>query len=98
MSTVTITKINAISLGKIIAIVYGVLGLIFGLFGVLFLLSQFLAPITTMEIISISMVFLLMPVMNIIIGFIAGVVIALIFNFMSRYTGGLELEIEEIVK
>lgn len=98
MSTVTITKVNPISLGKIIAIIYGVLGLVFGFFAILFLLTLFVAPIATMEILSILMVLLLIPLMNVIIGFITGVIIALIFNFISRYTGGLELEMEEIAK
>lgn len=76
--------------------IYGVLGLIFGFFGVLLVATQFLAPIAATEMIIISIMFLLTPIINIIIGFISGVIIAHIFNFTNRYTDGLKLEVQEI--
>jgi hypothetical protein len=96
MKKVNITKINPLSLGKTIALITGVIGLFFGLVGILFAGTQIMGGIGTTETIVILSMVLLAPVIYGILGFITGLIAAIIFNTASGYIGGLEMEIEEI--
>lgn len=95
MPIINITKINPLSLGKVVAIITGVIGLFFGAMGILFAGLYTIAPIEIMEIVPMMAAFLMIPVIYAVFGFIAGSIVAIIFNFISKYIGGLELEIEE---
>lgn len=95
MPIINITKINPLSLGKVVAIITGVIGLFFGAMGILFMGLYTIAPIEIMEIVPMMAAFLMIPVIYAVFGFIAGIIVAIIFNFISKYIGGLELEIEE---
>jgi hypothetical protein len=95
MVEVNITKINPFSLGKVIALITGVIGLFFGLVGILFAGTQTMGSIGTTEIIAILSMVLLAPLIYGILGFITGLIAATIFNASSGYIGGLEIEIEE---
>ncbi|WMW25197.1 hypothetical protein RE474_00320 [Methanolobus sediminis] len=96
MKNVNITKINPLSLGKVIGLVTGVIGFFFGLTGILFMGAQTTAGIGAAEIIAILSMVLLAPVIYGIMGFITGLIAAIIFNAASGYIGGLEMEIEEV--
>ncbi|MDY0388683.1 MAG: hypothetical protein RBT65_16485 [Methanolobus sp.] len=95
MPIINITKINPLSLGKVVAIISGVIDLFFGAMGILFMGLYTIAPIEIMEIVTIMAAFLMIPVIYAVFGFIAGIIVAIVFNFISKYIGGLELEIEE---
>jgi|GEM_PF-6621860 hypothetical protein len=51
MPTMHITKINPVSLGKLVAIISGVIGLFFGIFGILFMGAQSIGPMEIMIIV-----------------------------------------------
>lgn len=95
MPIINITKINPLSLGKVVSIITGVIGLFFGAMGILFAGLYTIAPIEIREIVPMMAAFLMIPVIYAVFGFIAGIIVAIIFNFISKYIGGLELEIEE---
>nr|WP_321498183.1 hypothetical protein [uncultured Methanolobus sp.] len=96
MTKVSVTKISPLSLGKVIALVTGVIGFFFGLFGLLFMGVQTAAGIGTSEIVAMLSMVLLAPIIYAIFGLITGLIAAIVFNEASGFIGGLELEIEEI--
>jgi hypothetical protein len=95
MTNVSITKLNSFSLGKIIALVAGISGFFFGFSWILLMGSQAIELGTRELMIMLAMV-LIIPIIYGIIGFITGLIAAIIFNAVSGYIGGLEMEIEEI--
>lgn len=95
-----IRRIGVLSLAKISAVLHGTMGLIFG---IIFALASLLGgafgqaarDAAAPKIISVLFGFgaiLLMPLLYAIVGFLIGVVSALVYNFVAKATGGLELE------
>ncbi|AFV22641.1 hypothetical protein Mpsy_0430 [Methanolobus psychrophilus R15] len=91
-----VRKIGVLSLGKITGVIYAVMGLIFGV----------IIAITSLTVGSMMysqeagrMLFgvwaiIALPIFYGVLGFIGGVITALIFNVVTGVIGGLELEIE----
>jgi hypothetical protein len=95
MKKVSITKVNSLSLGKVMALVAGVSGLFFGFSWMLLMGSQAI-ELEARELMMMLAMILIIPVIYGIIGFITGLIAAIIFNSVSGYIGGLEMEVEEI--
>ena len=91
-----ITKIGVLSLGKIMGIIYAILGLIFGAIMTLFSLA--VGPMMYSQGAE-GMLFgagaiIVLPVFYGILGFLSGIITALVFNAVTGIIGGLELEVE----
>jgi ABC-type phosphate transport system permease subunit len=104
MSTVTrIKRIDPLQLGKILAVIYGLLSLIFVVpFFLMFLAASafsgagrngFEAPTIMISGFGLMMI-IIMPIMYAVMGFIAGVVGAFIYNVVAKWIGGIEVEFE----
>ncbi len=96
MGTRYIKKIGVLSLGKILAVLYAIMGLLLALFLVLLPL-----PMSTMMHSSVAGgplfgtgAIIALPIIYGVMGFIAGIIMALVFNVASGVIGGLEVEIE----
>ncbi len=95
---VKLTKIGVLSLGKFQAIFMFIFGLIFAIFYVIIekavipLISTYSA--TTPKGIGF-LALILFPVIYAIIGFVTGVIMALLYNLISKFLGGIDLEFEE---
>jgi len=82
-----VTRIRSFSIfqtGKLLAVLYGFLTVIFMLF---FIVMLFVNP---KEALPMLLMVVLYPVM----GFIGGIILAVLYNFASRLVGGLELTLE----
>jgi hypothetical protein len=91
-----IKSIAPIQLGKMMALTYGVLGL---LFCPLFLIASFFASHVQNQQRFGMMAFgtgfaLLMPVIYGAFGFIFGIIGAFIYNVIAKWIGGIEVEVE----
>lgn len=93
-----IQRIGVLSLGKIVGALYGGLGLIagafltlFSLFGLLFSMGNRLGQ-QEMALLGIGAIVFL-PLLYGALGFIGGVLSAVIYNFAAGVVGGLELEV-----
>lgn len=94
-------KITPLQLGKMLAIIYGLGSLILIPFFLLFTLLASLAPtpmggnpaMPVMLGMGIGMM-VLMPIMYALMGFITGLIGALIYNLVARWIGGIEVEVE----
>ncbi|GEM_PF-2130545 len=110
MTTATITKINPISLGKNVAIIFGIMSFLFGMFWSVFLplLIKVLAPVLEAnhgyaiaiiygesEIQTTLITLLKMSLISGVIGLILGVIVAVIYNFICVHTSGVELEFKQ---
>jgi len=86
-----IKKVNVLKMGFIMAVVYGILSvvifLIIGVFGL---------AIQGQSLGLLLMVF--MPVIYAIVGFIGGIIMGALYNIVSKWLGGIEVEVEEIEK
>ncbi len=96
MATRYVNRIGVLSLGKILAVVYGTLGLIFG---ILITSTSLLIGPGMYGSGSGGMLFgaaavITLPVFYGIIGFVSGVITAWIFNAATGVIGGLEIEVE----
>jgi hypothetical protein len=94
-------KIGMISLAKISAVIYAFLGLVVGLFiaaavalgamaGSMF--SDSLSPLLGIAF-GIGAI-ILCPIFYGVLGFLAGLIGAALYNWVAGYTGGIELELE----
>jgi len=86
-----IKKINILKLAFLMATIYGILSavifLIVGLFGI------------AIEGQAIGLLLaILMPIMYAFAGFIGGLIMGALYNLVSKWIGGLEVEVEEIEK
>jgi len=91
-------KIGVLSMGRISAWIYGIMGLIFGL---LFSLITLLGMVVgggyndRSGILGLFFglgAFVIFPIFYAILGFLCGLLTAFIYNLVARYSGGLELE------
>jgi len=103
MSTVTrIKRIDPLQLGKMLAVIYGLLSLIFVPFFLMFAAAtMFSSPahngIPTPVMISAGfglVMIIIMPIMYAVMGFIADVLGAFIYNVVAKWIGGIEMEFE----
>ncbi|MBW3564023.1 MAG: hypothetical protein KY459_04805 [Acidobacteria bacterium] len=91
-----VRKVGAVSLGKIMGIIYAVFGLIVG---VLLALVSLMWGAEGAEAFGGMMMggfsaIIIAPIVYGITGFIAGIISALIYNVAAGWVGGIELEIE----
>ena len=93
-----VKKIRAVSLGKMLGVMYGIMGLIFG--GLITIFAILGSSLFTSEkdfggiFFGIGAIILL-PVIYGVLGFILGVIFGWIYNVAARWTGGLEVDILE---
>lgn len=97
MATRHISKIGVLSLGKILGAIYAIMGLIFG--AIMTLTSLITGPVMYGPGVQ-SMFFgaaaiIILPVFYGVLGFIGGIITALIFNAATGFIGGLEIEVED---
>lgn len=91
-----IKKIGALSLGKIAAALYFIFGIIMAILVVV--LKKIAVNLPNIEsLTAFSQLtpgqILIIPIWQLVIGFIAGVVIALLYNLLAKYIGGIKIEI-----
>ena len=93
-------RIGPVSAGKVLGVMYFVLGLIMGLIGVLFSLATsayFGDFFGDSSMFSMAFGFgsiLILPFINAILGFIQGVITAWLYNLIARILGGIRLELQ----
>ena len=94
-------RIGPLSLGKIMGILYAVLGLLMGfIFSAVALFGALLgAAFSNSSEPFVGLIFgfgavIAMPILYGVMGFIGGLITAAIYNFVVKFTGGLELEFE----
>jgi hypothetical protein len=97
MVTKHITKIGVLSLGKISAVIYAIMGLIFG--ALITLMSLGMGSIMGSDGAFAGLLFgvgaiITVPIFYGVLGFIGGVIVALIYNAATGFIGGLEIEVE----
>jgi hypothetical protein len=94
--TRTIKRFAPLQLGKMLAVMYGVMGLIFCPF---FLLFSMFAPHPQGAHGPAMMWFgtgfaLMLPVVYACMGFIGGVISGFVYNLIAQWVGGIEVEVE----
>jgi hypothetical protein len=96
---VILRKVGVLSLAKIETILMAIFGLILGLFyGILssFVNStEYAASATDSSLILGWWSVLVFPVLYAILGFVAGAIGALLYNMVSRWVGGVELDLRK---
>lgn len=102
MKELTITKININSIGKLVGVWYAIVGVVAGVVGGV---GSAVALVTNNNYSSIADVFVVVgvvlasvifvPLVMFVLGWIHGAIVGLIFDVISRSTGGLKLEVEE---
>lgn len=96
MTTKYLKKIGVLSLGKISGVLYGIMGLMAG--AMITLMSLLMG--STMGAAGLGAVLfgvgaiIALPIFYGVVGFISGIIAALIFNVATGYIGGLEIEVE----
>jgi hypothetical protein len=93
-----IKRVAPMQLGKLLAVLYGLVGLIFVPF---FLVMSFVAPKLPPQHRAGMMVFgvgfaLFMPLLYAVMGFVSGVIGAGIYNLVAKWMGGIEVDIEAV--
>ena len=91
-----IKRITPLQLGKMMALTYGIMGLLFcPVFLVISLVAPHLQDQQRVGIMALGTGFaLLMPIFYAVMGFILGVIGAFIYNFIAKWSGGIEGEVE----
>jgi hypothetical protein len=97
----TLKRIDPISLAKTLALLEGLLGLIFGAIVALFSLFGAAVGATFEEagpawigaLLGVGAVIFL-PILYAVIGFIAGMLIAVLYNFAAGMAGGVQLDLQ----
>lgn len=92
-----VKSVGVLSVAKIMGLIYGCMGLIFAPFILLMglmgsALGQHNSPLAGIFGVGFAV---LMPVFYGVIGFIAGLIGALLYNLLARWVGGFELELEQ---
>jgi hypothetical protein len=97
MATKQVTKIGVLSLGKILGVLYAIMGLIFG--ALITLMSLGAGSLMGERGAFAGMLFgvgaiIAVPIFYGIMGFIGGITMALLYNLTTELIGGLEIEVE----
>ena len=97
-----IKRVGPFSLAKILGIIYAVFGFIVGIFFSFFVLMGMVLGSVIKDspepIVGVILGFgsvVAFPIFYGIIGFIAGLITAGIYNIISRWVGGIEVDLEE---
>ena len=93
---IKIKRFEPLQLGKMFALLQGVIGLIFLPF-VLFLslIAPKLPPTQRVGIMAVGIGFtLFMPIIYAMVGFLVGVIGGWLYNLFAKWIGGIEVEIE----
>ncbi len=91
-----IKKIGVLSAGKILGLLYLVIGLIIGAFMTLFAVLGFSAENGDMTAAFFGVgAIIVMPVFYGIMGFIGGIISAFFYNLIAGWIGGLEIKLEK---
>lgn len=91
MSKLKITKVNVLKVAFFMGTIYGILSaIIFLIVGVFGLAIQG-------ETVGL-LLGILMPIIYAIVGFIGGLIMGAMYNLVSKWIGGIEVEVEEIEK
>jgi len=96
----TVRRIGVLSLGKVMGSIYAVIGLIVGaIFTVVALLGSVIGSIASDSgepllgvLLGIGAI-VIFPIFYGLIAFLMGMLIAAVYNFAARFTGGLEVEL-----
>jgi len=96
-----IKRVGAVSLGKILGIMYGFMGLVFG--GIITLFSFLAVTVFSPEASSIKGVpiffgtgaIVFVPLFYGVLGFIIGIFSGWVYNLATRLVGGLDIEFED---
>jgi hypothetical protein len=91
-----IKRFAPLQLGKIMALGYGIMGLLFC--PIFLIMSFFAAHLPSQQRVGMlafgTGFALLMPIFYAVMGFVFGVVGAFIYNVLAKWVGGIELEVE----
>jgi hypothetical protein len=91
-----IKRFAPLQLGKMMALGYGIMGLL--LCPIFLLMSLFAAHLPNQQRVGMMAIgtgfALLIPVVYAVIGFVFGVVGAFIYNILAKWVGGIEVEVE----
>lgn len=97
-----IRRIGVLSLGKVMGLLYALLGLIFGVMFAFFSLLGVAAGVANSQSSDalISLLFgagsvIFMPIFYGILGFVLGLITALLYNLVAWLAGGIKIELEE---
>ena len=94
-----IKKIGALSLGKILGIMYAIMGLIFG--GLITIAAVLGNTFFAQENSNVGAIIfglgaiIFIPIIYGFLGFILGIISAWIFNKAAKWVGGLEIELQD---
>ena len=95
----TIKSIGVLSAGKVMGILYALLGLIFGGLFTLLSLAGFAASGGDQQAGAGALIFgagaiIILPIFYGVMGFIGGLLMALLYNVVASLAGGLEIEFD----
>ncbi len=101
----TLKRISPLPLAKIFAALHGLGSLIFVPFFLLITLISFMAPkfsgsqgapaaLGIIELLIPLVLMILLPVFYALMGFVVGLIGALIYNLVAKWLGGIEVEVE----
>lgn len=102
-----IRRVGVLSLGKVLGVLYALLGLVFGAITAFFWTMTVLLGVAaggqdaegTGALVGFGLLFgvgalILYPVLLGILGFVGGLITALFYNLVARFVGGLEVDLE----
>ncbi len=88
MTQKEITKVDIVSTAKVFAAMYAVIGFVFGLF--VALLGAGTPLLSGLGFVSL----LTLPILYGLLGLIVGIIMALLYNFVVKYTDGIKVEVK----
>ena len=92
---ITIKRVGVVSVGKILGLLYALMGLIVGIIvsSISLIGGAFVEEVSVSSIFGIGAI-LYFPIMYGIMGFISGVIMAFLYNLTAGWIGGIEVETE----
>lgn len=98
----TLNRVGVLSAGKIMGVLYAVMGLIGGIFLSLFAvmgtalgsLQNQSSPEAAFGLLFGIGAIIFLPIFYGVLGFVGGIILAAVYNLIARIIGGLELELE----
>ncbi|MCO8120344.1 hypothetical protein NHH03_01250 [Stieleria sp. TO1_6] len=95
--TMTLKQIDAISVGRMLGVFYGIIGLLFGAFVSLFALVGIAAGGEGNALVGVIFgigAVVIIPVLYGLGGFIGGIIAAVLYNACASLVGGIKFELE----